>query len=85
MFPMRSRQQNILPLGSWATNAIGKAYIHIHSKLEFQYYCHSPRVVPGKAITEKVPVEMVNDVFSKGILNIIFLTYITLIRMTTMP
>ena len=72
MFPMRSRQQNILPLGYWATSALGKAYIHVHPLSKFKYYCNSPQVVPGTDNSARVPVQMVNGVFPKGILNINF-------------
>ena len=72
MFPMRSRQQNILPLGSWATSAIGKAFIHVHPLSEFKYYYNSPHVVAGTNTSKKAPVKMVDGVFPKGILTINF-------------
>ena len=85
MFPMRSRQQYILPLRSWATSAIGKAFIHAHTLSEFQYYYDSPQVVAGTNNSRKAPVKMVNGVFPKRILTIIFLTVITLMEMAEMP
>lgn len=84
MFPMRSRQQYNLPCGSWATSAIGNAFIHVHPLSEFQYYYDSPQVVPGTNNSTRFPVKKVNSVFPKGILTINFLTVITLMEMTAM-
>ena len=72
MFPMSSRQQNILHLGYWATSAIGKAFINIHPFFEFQYYYNRPPVVAGTNKSKKLPVKMVDGVFPKGILTINF-------------
>ena len=72
MFPLRSRQHHILPLGNWADNAVGKSYIRLHPKSEFQYYSEEANKLNGINITKKVPIPMVNNVFPKCVFTINF-------------
>ena len=72
MTPMRYRHNVPLPFGNWATNPIGRAYIRLHPRLEFQYYHATRHVYSGVPMTTDAPVHMVNGVFPKGILTINF-------------
>ena len=72
MYPLRSRQNYILPLGNWAQNAIGKSYIRLYPTSDFHYYSQETTEGHGSIGTVQVSIPMVNEVFSNCIFTINF-------------
>ena len=70
MFPMRCREYFHLPLGYWEQNVIGKAYVRLYPKSEFQYYCQHTPMHSWSGPVIKIPLQMMNYVFPKVILTI---------------